>query len=191
MAPRTFQSFVEAEPETQRRIAEAIEWAKGQELDLSKARARMLACRPGPQEFISDPWTIIAARHVWDDQPAHHCYWNDRFAVAVLGGLSLAELRIGAWCVVSNGLNDYFEWKTHSGFDMDRVLNFLGIDTSHDRLRPEGFPAYCELSDDICSKLVAMFNLPTTAFHHKTNLTDVERKESDEFNRQYGYRPIL
>ncbi|HLP43888.1 MAG TPA: hypothetical protein VK145_01260 [Candidatus Nanoarchaeia archaeon] len=97
-------------------------------------------------------------------------------------GLGLSRMRQAAWFLVSNGIMGYFEWKTHAGYDMSKALERLGIDTSKlDKTRDS--TGYSKLSPDICRVLVAMFNLPTTAFGVMTSLTADQLRDRDEIMR--------
>ena len=181
MTPRTFESFVQTGDLEKKRLnlKAAAEWV----------RKRILECMDDPKKHADDPLTLIAAQWEWERQPMHHCYWNNRFALAVMCGLSFEEIQMAAWCLVSNGLNGYFEWSTHSGYDMTVVFNHLGIDTAK-VVKPDS-RMYAHLPRPICIELIKMFNLPTTTLGVKSRLTNEEQERKSWLEQHYSYTPIL
>ncbi len=77
-----------------------------------------------------EPALILAAEFAYDYRPDHQCYWNDSFCVAVMCDLTWEKQQQAAWCAVCNGLNDYWEWHTHAGYEMAKVLRHIGIQLS-------------------------------------------------------------
>ncbi len=181
MKPKTFAELEEME--TVRRDVNKIGRRVKEEIESCLKVPELLGGRTAP---------VLAARYEWDHQAEHHCYWNNRFVLAVVCGLELHSLRLAAWCLVSNGVNGYFEWKTHSGYDMTVAFDTLGIDTSR-VVKKEGTGSgiYCELDGAMCGILADMFNLPTTLVGTKLSLTDEEKREADRFDKKYPYRSVL
>ena len=68
-----------------------------------------------------------AAVKTYRDQPAHRCYWNNRFFLAIKFDLPAKKKRESAELAVENGHDGYWEWRTHSGYDMVRLLREVGI----------------------------------------------------------------
>lgn len=71
--------------------------------------------------------------------PLHHCYNNDRFAVAVLCDEPIERQRMVAGLAAYNGRAEYWEWKTHFGFDTMAALKRLCI-VSPNQKTPEKQP---------------------------------------------------
>src|SRR3989344_1878047 len=82
------------------------------------ARKLVARCMTDPSKYLKNPMTVLCAEYLFENHALHQCYWNDRFCIAVMCGLWSNRQRLAAWCVVSNGLNLYWEWRTHSGYDM-------------------------------------------------------------------------
>lgn len=57
----------------------------------------------------------------------HNCYWNDGFYAANRFDLNEHTKRITAIVALWNGRHNYWEWKTHGGFDMARLLGDMSI----------------------------------------------------------------
>ena len=158
-------------------------------LAIEFAENRIKQCIANPM-LVDDPVTTISALLWWDNFPAHQCYWNDRFAIAVMCGLDERQ-KIAAWCVVSNGINGYFEWETHYGYNMVEALCRLGIlddnfTSPHD---PNNY--YRHLSSDIAKAIVKKFDLPTMLFGYKQELTEEEKARRGRFNARYPYSEVL
>ena len=137
----------------------------------------------------------VAQKRSWDDFPLHQCYWNDRFAMALEQNMPHDKKRLGAWCAVSNGINNYWEWRTHRGYDIAALIEkHCGIRCEHTPITNTGGlggATYSRLKDENIHALCKHFNLPTTNFGDKTILTPDEQRERDDFNRQYPYTKVL
>ena len=102
-------------------------------------------------------------------------------------GLPYSKQRQAAWCAVSNGLNGYWEWKTHGGYDMANVLKYLGIASSE---FDDTVPAiYSIINWQIAERIVEHFKLPTTIFGG--TLTENEALERNYLNELYPYTSVL
>lgn len=182
LTPLTFKELKARDEEFHKRYQEAVAWAHGV----------VKACVMAPGARKINRRTVVAAERVWNSLPCHQCYWNDRFAIAVMCRLSMSHMQEAAWCLVNNGLNAYFEWKTHSDYDMTVVFECLGIDTSHlPKKEGMGSGIYCELDEEICRVLIEMFDLPTKKFGIKGDLTSKQLVLSEEFNRCYPHTHVL
>lgn len=146
-------------------------------------------CMANPAKYLGNPMTILCAEFEFQNQPIHQCYWNNRFCIAVMCNLWRSRQRLAAWCVVSNGLNRYWEWRTHSGYDMTAVLKYLDVvPTSFNE--PQG-DCYFLLDGGIAARLSEKFELPTTYFSNLRRLTAGEEKEREYFNRKYPHHAVL
>lgn len=156
----------------------------------SWAHAKVDAVVKGTQEILhDDPSFIHAAHFAYTDQPPHQCYWNDRFCIAVMCDMDWELQRLAAWCAVSNGMNGYWEWNTHTGYDVAHVLKRIG-------LLPEGFVLpphgpYSDLRGAVSVSIIHYFNLPTTIGGVKKRLNEADLEERDRFNHTYPYASVL
>ncbi len=139
---------------------------------------------------------IEHAERVFVDQPQHPCYWNNRFPIAVLCRLSEEKQRRVAWMLVTNGVNGYWEWETHSGYRMYGVLHHLGI-LENDMLRTvirREF-GYSSPPLPLLEAIAKKFTLPTTFFDQSRQLSQEEQREREVFNAQYPWHhevgPVL
>lgn len=150
----------------------------------TEAYEQMQKCIDEPGKHLDDPLTKEAAKILYADPRQHQCYWNNRFAVAVMCGMSERHQRAAAWCVVDTGTRGYgyFEWVTHDGYDMVKVLKYLKI-VGEDFEAPERTRdlRYCWIPDKIKEALVEKFRLPPT-FVKYDELTQAERAEYNELN---------
>jgi hypothetical protein len=153
-----------------------------------KAVAWVQKCIAEPGVHLGDPRTLSSAQRVFDDRRGHQCYWNDRFCAAVICGMDERFQRLAAWCTVSNGLNGYWEPRTHFGFDGVAVLKYLGIVEAENYHEVNSM--YANLPLSVCRALVEKFRLPTTRFG-KESLSLDEAKEHDEFSATYPFRAVL
>lgn len=142
-------------------------------------------CMINPEMAIDNPTATLVALREFDNFPPHQCYWNDRFCIAVMCSLSPSYQRRTAWCAVSNAVNGYWEWITHSMFDTSIALRHIGIDCES-----RGRNDYCHLERDILKAIVGHFNLPTE-YCGKPELTDDERRQRAIFNEIYPYTTVL
>ena len=147
-------------------------------------------CMADPARHLGDPMTLLCAEFMFKNQPTHQCYWNNRFCIAVMCGLQEDQRRLAAWCAVSNGLNGYWEWRTHSAYDMATMLKYLDI-VADDFSAPEKGGMYSTLAGGIAAKLAERFRLPTTNFSMEKRLTEEEHREREAFNRTYPYTRVL
>ena len=177
MSTKTFDFFLQQDNATEKCISEVR----------TLIRERILKCIEDPDKFTNDPITKIMAEWEYENQASHQCYWNNRFVIAIMCKMPLWQIKMATWCLVSNGINRYFEWKTHSGYDMKTVFKYLGLDT------PTfiSYGMYHYLDSPICEKLVTMFNLPTNKFGRIEPLTDRETTEREFFNRKYPHTIVL
>lgn len=144
---------------------------------------RVHACIETPTEaLLNDPVTKLAALYEYNNQAPDRCYWNNRFCIAIACELPKQLQREAAWCAVSNGLNSYWEWVTHSNFDVSTVLRRIGITDVPHIIDATG-PMYCYMPESIAVQLIRMFDLPTRALGVKAELTTEENKENIRFNR--------
>jgi hypothetical protein len=160
-----------------------------------------------------EDWSTIKARErsrlrknaefVFDHQPPHQCYWNNRFCIAVTCGLSKEKQRQAAWCLVANGLNDYWEWFTHAGYPTHDVLHHLKITSLKDRNCPMHLhsigvrwdslqPGYSTPSRELLAQIVKHFNLPTTRLWErhiepKDGLSPSQLEKREQLNKLYPY----
>jgi hypothetical protein len=141
---------------------------------------------PDPSNAAS---AAMAAHWLYEHNAAHQCYWNDRFCAAVACNLPQSYQTQAAWCLVSNGLRGYFEWRTHAGYDMTSILKRLGIDVPESE-GPFG-DGYYSPSEDILAAIAKLFNLPTTCFGYKTKLSDEELRAKERLNSKYRAGHIL
>ena len=163
------------------------------------ASTRVEECIANPAKYLKDPVTLLCAEFKFENQPLHQCYWNNRFCIAIMCELDDYSQRVAAWCAVSNGLNGYWEWRTHSGYDMAAVLKYLGVVAddfialkTHDETHDETHGGmYCTLTNGIAAKLVEKFRLPTARFRMESGLGVEEHQEREAFNKKYPYLSVL
>jgi hypothetical protein len=162
-----------------------------EELTLTREAAmeHVMRCMADPSAYASDPLTMPSAQLLFNDKRMHQCYWNDRFAVAVMCGMDEQSQRIAAWAAVSNGLKGYWEWETHAEYDAAAVLKHLGIipaDFDPNQLRPKGrFPDYNHLPVELCKALIDKFKLPTTLFG-RPDLTEKQLADQRKLDGHYA-----
>jgi hypothetical protein len=152
------------------------------------AEQQIWRCIKEPAKYRDDPLTRLCAEYAFTHQSAHQCYWNNRFVIAVMCGLDLEKIRLAAWCLVSNGLNEYFEWITHAGYPMSQVFDHLGI--THEQPRYIQTMHY-KLDHRVCKQLIEEFQLPTTKLCPSRILTDEEQHERIRMNREYPHSDSL
>jgi hypothetical protein len=158
------------------------------------AYGRVKAHTEKPGLEIPDAETLLAAWFLYagsDFHPTHQCYWNDRFVVAVACNLSWEAQQLAAWCAVSNGLNAYWEWKSHAGYNTAKLLSELGITGFDTSLKNPYNPLYFSLDSSTASTLSRLFDLPTTKFGHRESLDRYEVGMRDNFNARYPYHEVL
>jgi hypothetical protein len=151
-------------------------------------------CMDDPKSWQGNPVVTLAAWYKHDHQPSHQCYWNNRFCIAVMCGLSWYIQRIAAWCAVSNALNGYWEWETHSGYDVAATLKYLGIVEEKFEVAPAYTKSnYAHIDMDLLIKIAKFFNLPTVVIsHHKENVLSAdEEREREFFNSRYPHKKVL
>lgn len=160
--------------------------------DVSKfTETRVHDCIESPTEtLLKDPVTKLAALYKYNYQPSHQCYWNNRFCIAIACDLPKQLQREAAWCAVSNGLNEYWEWVTHSNYDATVVLRRMGINDVPRIIVATGF-LYCNMPKSIAVQLIRMFDLPTRALGVKKTLTTDEEEERDRFNHNYPHHNVM
>lgn len=144
-----------------------------------------------PEENCEGPLLFLAAERFLGSQKMHQCYWNDRFVVSIVCRMPEHYIRLAAWCLVSNGLNRYFEWVTHHGYSVEKVFEQIGIDVGDHGSEYESPSLYYPLHESICAQLVELFNLPTIRLGKKTTLSIEEGAEREKFNKTYPYKPVL
>jgi hypothetical protein len=104
--------------------------------------------------------TLLAGMYVFEHGFAlHQCYWNDRFCIAVMLGLPWDLQQKAAWCALNNGLTEYWEWRTHHGYDVARVLKHIGIESGSGLGRNER--GYFYLDGDVARQIAEHFSLPS------------------------------
>lgn len=166
------------------------EWSESDKLRYSQAgdwaRRLVHACVKEPALHRDNPALLCAAEHQFHHRAGHQCYWNNSFCIAVMCGMSWQDQRQAAWCVVNNGLNDYWEWTTHAGFETAAALKYLKI-VSEDFQPPKVEGGYCTLEREIMERLVQHFNLPTNMFDSARQLSDNEERLRSHFRQNYPY----
>lgn len=152
---------------------------------------RVRVCAAQPNRYRHQPQTILAAKWVLEyGLPSHQCYWNDRFAIAILCDLDWQTQRLATWCLVSNGLQDYWEWQTHCGFDIGAILKKL--DVLESEFQPPKATTYTPVGHPhVLRRLVEKYNLPTCHFDPSRSLADRESAERNQFNGAYPYASVL
>lgn len=146
------------------------------------ARQRVVeCCEVGPErdQILKDPFTLTYAFFVWKDQPTHQRYWNNRFVVAVMCEMPEFHQRLAAWCLLSNARHKYFEWWTHSGYDMAAVFRFLGMDVPDIERERHG---YTSLEPRLCRDIARIFKLPASSFVDGTEFSEKEIAERHLFS---------
>lgn len=147
---------------------------------------------PGPYEIIDEvlngstsyPKEEVqqAALDVWESQPAHQCYWNNRFFLAIKFDLPEEMQRQAAWMSVLNGLNGYWEWKTHSSYDLVQALQDIGIiDMVPESLDDVPVHLYIDVDAVVLEQIAHKFKLPTMRFggNRTVDWTEEERSFRD------------
>ena len=123
-----------------------------------------------------------AALDVWESQPLHQCYWNNRFFLAIKFDLPEEMQRQAAWMSVLNGLNGYWEWKTHSSYDLVQALQDIGItDMVPKSLDDVPDHLYIDVDAVVLEQIAHKFKLPTMRFggNHTVDWTEEERSFRD------------
>ncbi len=179
------------------------------DLDVAREKAERLVA--GYVHYPVSDWSTIgpeersalvsAAASGWEDRPGHQCYWNDRFCVATMCQLSFHRQQLAAWCLVSNGIVGYWEWRTHAGYLMEDVLSSLALinlnridsdqRTEEEKqmgLRRQMFhPGYSRAPDVLLKKIALRFDLPTSYFCRGAVLSDRAEADRERFNKMYPY----
>jgi len=120
-----------------------------------------------------------AALDVCKSQPLHQCYWNNRFFLAIKFDLPEEMQRQAAWMSVLNGLNGYWEWKTHSSYDLVQALRDIGITEGvPEKLADVSQHLYIPVERVVLDQIAKKFNLPTKRFD-KTRLDDWADEDRD------------
>lgn len=129
-----------------------------------------------------------AAADLWESQPLHQCYWNNRFFLAIKFGLPEEMQRQAAWMAVLNGLNGYWEWKTHSNYDLVEALRAIGIIKGvPEKLSDVPRHLYIPVEMVVLEQIANKFNLPTRRFD-KTRLDDWADADRDFRKTMVGMR---
>ncbi len=106
-----------------------------------------------------------AVLDVYASQPDHQCYWNNRFFLAIKFDLPEKMQRQAAWMAVLNGLNGYWEWKTHSGYDLVQALHAIGVTEGvPEKLADVPHHLYVPVERVVLAGIAKKFNLPTKRF---------------------------
>lgn len=147
-------------------------------------------CITDSAKYLKNPMTLLCAEYLFENQAAHQCYWNNRFCIAVMCDMWQNSQRLAAWCSVSNGINGYWEWTTHSGYDMVAVLKSIDI-VPADFVAPNGGKSYCVLDGRIAAKLAEKFDLPTSHFGTRRQLTERDEREREYFKSKYPHVHVL
>ena len=151
---------------------------------------RVTACIHNPtEELLADPVTQLAALYCYNNQAPHQCYWNPRFCIAVSCNLPERLQKQAAWCAVSNGLNSYWCWITHSEFNAATVLRRLEITGIPDE--SSAACVYCRMSEPVAKQLIERFCLPTLRLTNKHTLDANEAEERRVLNSHYPYDAAL
>lgn len=152
-------------------------------------RVKQCIVHPTP-ELLNDPLTELAGHWLYHNKSAHQCYWNDSFAVAVACQLSLYLQRKAAWISINNGLNEYWEWTTHRGFDLLTLLQRLGA-VDKDFQRPERESVYDRPpTKEVFQKIAEHFQLPTRYFGRSEQLSEFEVTQARRFNEETHFRTL-
>lgn len=158
------------------------------ELTTKEAFAHVRTCVNEPGVHLEDSRTLSSAQCVWNSmgEHQHQCYWNDRFAAAIMCGMDEHAQRVAAWAAVSNGLIGYWEWMSHAGFDMVAVLKHLGIVPPEYDPGMENRGRYVPLPDELCKALIEKFKLPTYCLcKGRADLTEEELADLRELDSHY------
>lgn len=158
-------------------------------------RERIEAFESDPAGHANDPSCFAAATiAVGQDRPgwpSHQWHCNEIFYLVVRFGFPRHQQREAAWWAVSNGLNDYWEWRNHDGFDVYALLEELGVELDERDKPTKDYLGYSSMTDDVARQLIQMFDLPTTACGIKDKLSSGEEEERERFNRSYPYMSVL
>ncbi|MDO8742468.1 MAG: hypothetical protein Q7J45_02930 [bacterium] len=151
---------------------------------------------------------VSDAELIFDRQPPHQCYWNNRFCIATMCQLSEERQRQTAWCIVNNGVNKYWEWVTHNGYLMYHVLDCLKLINLNDlnnqhlaeyRARQEQLgitwdsfvPGYSHAPRLLLSRIIKRFDLPTRYLDGARILSDAQQADRERFNKLYPHTKVL
>lgn len=163
-----------------------------------------------------EDWSTIKARErsrlrkdaelVFAHQAPHQCYWNNRFCIAATCRLSEKKQREAAWCLVVNGLNGYWEWFTHAGYQTHDVLFYLRITALKEKTHPLHMhsigvswdsirPGYSSPHRELLAQIVKHFKLPTTRLWEgrvepKDGLSPSQLEEREQLNKLYPYNGL-
>jgi hypothetical protein len=158
----------------QKKLQALVDWA----------RATVKAFMLDPDGLRDDAAVMAAASIHMEWLPSHQSYWNDRFCIAVLCDVDWETQQQAAWCLLANGQNDYWEWRTHCDYHPAEILKRLGIVDANFNA-PENYRNYECLDYDLSRKIAEYFELPTCLFDRKKSLTEEEESQRKKFNRAY------
>jgi hypothetical protein len=92
--------------------------------------------------------------------PPHTCYWNDRFYIAVKADLPENYRNLAAHKSMQNGINGYFETRTHFGFDMIKLLEDLGFEEPQIKIKEKNI-IYYSLESEVIKFIQDKFKCPS------------------------------
>lgn len=115
---------------------------------------------PSDKDNLSGLTRKIIKTHFFDHGEGHNCYWNASFYLANRFNLSEFSKKQSAIVALWNGRNNYWEWKTHYGFDNAKLLKDLNLATERDLditlINPK---EYCSLTRELHDKIKNYFKL--------------------------------
>ncbi len=91
-------------------------------LDAYKEKLKSMWQRSGDLGLIEERTAIASDLINPIFYPQHTCYHNDRFYVGHVSGLEGSRMRNLATAVIRNGMFDYFEFNTHEGYPLAKLL---------------------------------------------------------------------
>lgn len=105
----------------------------------------------------------ICERSFMPMKGGHNCYWNDGFYIANRFDLDEHTKRRTAVVALWNGRHSYWEWETHNGFDMARLLGDMGVISRRagEEFRVDGKPkkGYFVIPQEVHHRIREAFSL--------------------------------
>ena len=124
-----------------------------------KAEDLVNAWMKSGREDTPDKDTLDAAHLLYKSQPLHECYWNNRFAIAVMCGLPQPLQRLAAFAVLLNSTTHHFEWITHSDYRMSDALKRIKINLDDIPEFVSESQGYSYLQESVASQIRRYYGL--------------------------------
>jgi len=110
-----------------------------------------------PQKYMDSPGHCAAAILHCDNMSTHQCYLNCCFCISVLLHFPHRLQKQYAINLLENGRSGYWEWVTHSGYNMAEALRMVGITVKDTDIN--GYILYCSPPEHILKQIAETFDI--------------------------------